>query len=166
RAEELAALLAAEPTPAVIGAPSTSAMPGQDASTTAVQMVDGMGWVFDPDPVSSAGVEYGGAFVDNNDADLDVLTNQLFTVTLRDIAQGPDQLYRLQGPFVIVDGSSSAYTPPAEAAPDAFTYTRADDRFEAVMAYYHIDKSQRYLQSLDVGFPKIGQASSREGWYT
>lgn len=151
--EELDALLAAEPTPAVIGAPSTSAMPGQDASTTAVQMVDGMGWVFDPDPVSSAGVEYGGAFVDNNDADLDVLTNQLFTVTLRDIAQGPDQLYRLQGPFVIVDGSSSAYTPPAEAAPDAFTYTRADDRFEAVMAYYHIDKSQRYVQSLDVGFP-------------
>ena len=35
-----------------------------------------------------------------------------------------------------------------------------DDGFEAVMAYYHLDKSQRYVQSLDVGRP-IQQAPVR-----
>ena len=44
-------------------------------------------------------------------------------------------------------------TPPAEADPNAFRYGRANDSFEAVMMYYHIDQNQRYVQSLDVGYP-------------
>src|SRR5690606_17752608 len=55
---------------------------GRRAEATSVQRVDGVGWVFDPDPLTTAGVEYGGEFVDNFDADSEGLTSQLFEVTL------------------------------------------------------------------------------------
>lgn len=59
-------------------------------------------------------------------------------------------------PYVRITGdipgiADTPYDPPAEATPDAFQYTRSNDHFEAVMAYYHIDRSQRYVQQLDLG---------------
>ena len=38
-----------------------------------------------------------------------------------------------------------------------FNYTRANDSFEDVMSYYHIDTLQRYIQSL--GFKNINNRS-------
>ena len=73
---------------------------------------------------------------------------------LRGITRGRDGLYRLEGPYVQITGEAgiggTAYAPPAERRPDAFRYGRADDGFEAVMAYYHIDASQRHVQALDL----------------
>ena len=112
---------------------------------------DGTGHVFDPDPLTSAGVAYGGEYVDGDDQDTQALNDQLLEVPLREITQGTDGLYRLIGPYVRIEGDGDVA--PALADPHAFTFTRSDDRFEAVNAYYHIDKSQRYLQSLDVGEP-------------
>lgn len=120
------------------------------------KIANGSGLVFDPDPLTTAGVDYGGAYVDADDADVQALNDQRIEVVLNDITQGTDGLYRLEGPYAIVTGSSdiggSSFQVPAEANPNAFRYTRNDDRFEAVMAYYHIDKSQRYVQSLNLGF--------------
>ncbi len=113
---------------------------------TTPNAVDGTGYVFDPDPLTSADVPYGGEYVDGDDADTPALNDQRFLVTLRGITQGEDGLYRLSGPYVHIQGDAEAV--PAEPSPNAFTYTRADDRFEAVNVYYHIDKSQRYVQSL------------------
>lgn len=118
------------------------------------QVVDGSGLVFDPGPLTTAGVAYGDPYIDNNDADTPALNAQLIEVPLLDITQGTDGLYRLQGPFVNITSNipgAAAYVPPAEADPNGFRYTRADDFFEAVVAYYHIDQSQRYLQTLDIG---------------
>ncbi|MDX1546481.1 MAG: T9SS type A sorting domain-containing protein, partial [Rhodothermales bacterium] len=127
------------------------------AKKTAGTRADGSGLVFDPDPLTTAGVPYGGQYVDAGDADVDVLNAERIEVALRDITRGTDGLYRLIGPYATVDGSAAiggrASTPPAEADPNGFRYGRADDAFEAVMVYYHIDSSQRYLQSLDVGRP-------------
>ena len=120
-----------------------------------VLVTDAVGYVFDPDPISSAGVEYGGAYVDANDADVPELNAQRFEVLLRGVSQGSDELYRLEGPYVRIDGATcgpQVYAPPAEPSPE-FRYLRAHPGFEAVTIYYHIDKSQRYIQSLDVGFP-------------
>ena len=114
------------------------------------RVVDGMGLVFDPDPLTSAGVSYGGAYQDGDDADTAALTEQRVRVTLRDITQGADGLYRLDGPYVRIRGDP--HVVPEASAPDAFDFTRSDDRFEAVNAYYHIDKSRRYAQSLDLGY--------------
>ncbi len=114
------------------------------------RVVDGMGLAFDPDPITSAGVSYGGDYQDSDDADTEALIGQLVQVTLRDVTQGADGLYRLDGPYVRIQGDP--HVVPAASTPDAFNFTRSDDRFEAVNAYYHIDKSRRYAQSLDVGY--------------
>lgn len=125
------------------------------SSYSAVAMVDGTGFVFDPDPLTTAGVKYGAPYVDGGDADIPELNAERIEVPLREISQSSDGLYRLDGPYVRIDGTCgnvTGYVEPAEESPDGFRYTRADDRFEAVNSYYHIDKSQRYIQALDVGF--------------
>ncbi len=121
-------------------------------STHAHRRIDGKGMAWIPDPITSAGVPYGGDYTDNNDADSDALNNERVEVSLRDITQGSDGKYRLEGPYVVIDGTAGAsYSPPAMAAPDSFVFLRSDQHFEAVQVYYHIDTSQRYVQSLDVG---------------
>ena len=134
-------LAPAMPPPFVVSTP---------VSGQGIRTVDGTGLVFDPDPLTSAGVEYGGDYQDGDDADTAALTGQLVQVTLRDITQGSDGLHRLDGPYVRIEGDP--HTVPAMPNADAFKFTRSDDRFEAVNAYYHIDKSRRYAQSLDVGY--------------
>ena len=134
--------------------PGTISSPFTPHSSPFTQ-TDGAGLVFDPDPLTTAGQPYEAPFVDADDADVPELNAQRQEVPLRDITQGSDGRYRLEGPYVQITGSASvggsAYAPPAEASPDGFHYGRADDAFEAVMAYYHIDKSQRYVQGLDLG---------------
>lgn len=118
-------------------------------------ITEGTGLVFDPDPLTSAGVAYGGEYTDQDDADIPALNNERVEVPLT-VTQGSDGLYRLESQYVQISGSSSvggvSSEVPAEANPHAFKYTRANQLFEAVMAYYHIDKSQRYLVSLGFGF--------------
>ncbi len=123
-----------------------------------VGWVTGEGLVFDPDPLATAGVPYGGAYADHNDADTPELNAERRRVTLPEITRHEDGLYRLEGPYVRITGNlpgvaDAAYDPPAEPTPEGFRYTRSDPRFEAVMAYYHIDFSQRYLQQLAIGTP-------------
>ncbi len=134
---------------------TSTGRPASRSAAPARAFVQGSGLVFDPDPLTTAGVAYGGAYVDADDADVAALNAERIEVPLNDISQGTDGLYRLEGPFAAVDGSSliggTAFDPPAEADPNGFRYGRADDDFEAVMSYYHLDKSQRYVQSLDVG---------------
>lgn len=62
------------------------------------QLVDGAGYVFDPDPITHARTTYGTTgFVDNNDADSDSLTFHRALRTLKDISfEGG--VYILKGP--------------------------------------------------------------------
>lgn len=118
-------------------------------------LADGSGLAFDPDPLTTAGVAYGtGGFVDGNDADTPDLLAQRRTVALPSIAQ-ENGFYVLKGPYVEITGSpavgGSSFTPPSESDPTAFRYPRSDKRFEAVMAYHHLDAVQRYVQALNIG---------------
>jgi hypothetical protein len=131
-------------------------------AVSASTLVEGSGFAFLPDPLTSAGVPYGGLYVDANDADVDVLNAERKVVALKEISRGSDGLHRLEGPYVRITNQQTpgkprvTFMPPAEADPNAFFYTRADDRFEAVNAYYHVDTSQRYVQSL--GFTNVQNA--------
>ncbi len=135
---------------------------GRRASVPLSTHVEGSGFVFLPDPLTSAGVAYGGSYVNADDADLDVLNAERTAVELREISRGTDGLHRLEGPYVRITAQQTpgkprvSFQPPAEADANGFFYTRADDRFEAVNAYYHVDTSQRYVQSL--GFTNIQNA--------
>jgi hypothetical protein len=69
--------------------------------------------------------------------------------TLRDLVDPTGGVYRLEGLFVgIVDFENPTVASPERSDPGDFLATRADDSFEAVMAYYHLDRIQRYLRSL------------------
>ncbi len=108
------------------------------------RFVDGDGMVFLPNPVQTSG---NAGLSDNNDADSDTLTNQRVAVKLKDL----DGTGFLQGPFCTTE--PTALQPRAEQQDLNFNYTRSDDRFEEVMCYYHIDTSQRHIQSL--GFTNV-----------
>ncbi len=123
-------------------------------SSNAVAAATGTGYVFDPDPLTSAGAPYGPPYTDSGDADVDALNDELLLVDLLDISVDNQSNYILEGPHVQIIGGGTLnppYQPPALASADGFRFTRGEEHFEAVNAYYHVDKSQRYVQSL--GFP-------------
>lgn len=117
---------------------------------------DGQGMIWDPDPLTTAGVEYGGNYTDNNDTDSPYLNDQRMLVTLRDITL-QDTVYKLEGPYaVLVDKESPSDVFPELKDSSAFNYMRSQQEFEDVMCYYHIDLSTRHL-ILDLGYDEPKQ---------
>ena len=102
---------------------------------------EGTGMVFNPNPVAtSPGGSYAG-LADNKDADSAALTAQRVQVTLPDL----DGSGFLRGTYAIVVTETGN---PAYETDCTFDYTRHDDRFEQVMAYYWVNVSQAYSRSL------------------
>ncbi len=152
--EDLAVQSPAARTPAArTPAARTPAVQTPAAQTPAVR-ISGTGFVFDPDPITFAGVPYAPPYVDSDDAAVPELDAARKLVTLNDISLNTDGRYVLEGPFVRIVGANQigtiTYTPPAVLTPDGFRFSRSDDGFEAVNAYYHLDQSQRYVQSLGI----------------
>lgn len=108
----------------------------------------GEGLVWDPDPLTTAGTEYGGAYTDNNDLDSPELNAERITVILPDITY-ENGLYRLEGPYaVLADLENPSDNFPELADSSAFVFTRNQQNFEAVMCYYHVDRSTRRMVEL------------------
>ncbi len=106
-------------------------------------------YVFRPDPLSSAGVEYGGAYVDNNDSTNASLNNQRVLVNLP-VMDTLDTFYVRNNYCAIID-----FAPPFKsvitAMNDSFLFTRYDDAFEDVNAFYHINTIHDYVND-SLGF--------------
>jgi hypothetical protein len=111
------------------------------AETTATALV------FNPDPLTTAGVTYGGSYVDANDATNASLDAQRQTVTLQgvDFTAG---VYSLDGPHVRIEEITGVSSAPVTSTNGTFSYDRNQQGFEDVMCYYHIDTYQRYIQTL------------------
>jgi uncharacterized repeat protein (TIGR01451 family) len=125
-----------------------------DTETRQIQVLDGTANVFDPDPLSSAHAKYGDTgYTDNNDADSDQLHAQLKQVTLKDISFDGTN-YRLKGKYVEIGDYDSPFKGLFEQSTSDFRFNRSDDAFEAVMAYYHLDKSMRYINET-LGIPVV-----------
>ncbi len=108
--------------------------------------VDGTGMIFNPDPLTSNMVAYGGGYVDGNDADTPELTAALMSVTLNDITL-IGSTYSLVGPRArIVDFDAPSTGLFTQNSPD-FNFTREQQGFEAVNVYYHIDYMMDYLNN-------------------
>jgi hypothetical protein len=103
--------------------------------------------VFFPNPVQSLRDE---SLTDQHDADFfsadPVLRKAYKPVTLTDL----DGSGTLSGRYAKIISSTGK---AATLGPDGFVYTRDDDRFEQVMAYYWITQAQHYLQSLGLRGP-------------
>ena len=103
--------------------------------------VSGRAKVFDPNPVvTNGGV---GDLEDAGDADSSDLTSLREPVTLQNMKAGQKCLV---GTWVRATNRSSDV---CRTRRDFSSLTRGPDGFEAVMAYYYVDATQRYIQSLD-----------------
>jgi hypothetical protein len=102
--------------------------------------------VFFPNPVVTSG---NTNLTDNKDADSAVLNNQRVSVALTNL----DGSGFLRGTWATVASETGN---PAYETDCTYDYTRHDDRFEQVMAYYWVTQSQLYLRSLGFGV--------RTGW--
>jgi len=107
-----------------------------------LKFATGQGMIFNPNPITTSG---NTGLRDNDDRDTSELNGQRQSVDMRDL-NGSGFLI---GPYV-----NTWPTFPRAFQPSlSFNYTRADDRFEEVMAYYHIDSTERYIRSL--GFSDV-----------
>ena len=101
----------------------------------------GTGLVFMVNPVQSSGNE---SLVDAKDSATAVPANQYARVPLRNL----DGSGYLRGKWVTVESATGT---PAYSTDGTYDYNRHDDQFEQVMAYFWVNQSQEYIQSLGFG---------------
>ena len=114
--------------------PAQATKPGSGSST-------GSGSVFMVNPVQSSGNE---SLTDQKDSDAAVPASAYATVQLRNL----DGSGYLSGAWANVRTNTG---PAAYSTSSQFFFTRHDDRFEQVMAYFWVNQAQEYLQSLGFG---------------
>jgi hypothetical protein len=118
-----------------------------------LQYATGTARLFDPNPVVANGGYTG--LSDAADADSDLLTSLRVQRTLPRLDSGTC----LRGSFaeaLLQPGDADADTPDGDVCSptrDFDAVTRSDNRFEALMAYFHIDRAQSYVQAL--GFTNV-----------
>jgi zinc metalloprotease ZmpB len=129
--------------PGVLALATAALASGGLASSTSST---GTGSVFASNPVQSLGDE---SLMDQKDSDAAVPAAAYHTVQLTNL----DGSGYLQGEYANVYSStgSRAFSPA-----NTFAYTRHQDQFEQVMAYYWITQAQRYIHSLGFGVTRRG----------
>ena len=111
-----------------------AAKPSPSGSTAPAQ-------VFFPNPVQSLRDE---TLTDQKDANYPALAAAYARKTLTDL----DGSGTLTGAYAKVESETGT---PARNTGNGFIYTRDQDQFEQVMAYYWLTQAQRYIQSLGFG---------------
>jgi hypothetical protein len=119
---------------AFLASPAAAAKPKPGTST-------GTGQVFLPNPVAALQDQ---SLTDQKDANYPALEPAYQVVTLTNL----DGSGYLQGDWANIRSETGA---PAYSETKTFIYTRDDDRFEQVMAYYWVTEAQKYIQSLGFG---------------
>ncbi|MFJ7158669.1 M4 family metallopeptidase [Streptomyces sp. NPDC101118] len=107
--------------------------------------------LFMVNPVQSSGDQ---TLTDGKDSDAAVPASAYALAALRNL----DGTGGLSGKWAYVRSDTGASARLADAA----TYTRKDDQFEQVMAYFWVNESQEYLQSLGFGTELPGANARRQ----
>src|SRR5262249_48538734 len=119
---------------AILAGSASATKPGPGSST-------GVGSVFVSNPVQSLGDE---SLTDQKDSDAAVPAAAYHQVTLTNLHGSGF----LQGDYATVYSETGN---PAYSPTNTFLYTRSQDEFEQVMAYYWITEAQKYIHSLGFG---------------
>ncbi|HLC48444.1 MAG TPA: M36 family metallopeptidase [Candidatus Norongarragalinales archaeon] len=115
-----------------------------------VQKDQGTGRVFIPNPVAKIN---NPSFSDQSDANSAIPLGVYDNAILENLDPPNGGLYYLKGAFAWMKNYEiPTNVPPASASGD-FSFLRFDNGFEEAMAYYTIDRSQAYIQSL--GFTDV-----------
>lgn len=128
--------------------------------------VTGTAMVFNPDPLSQAGVAYNTAgYTDGNDANTTQLNNARVSVTLPEIDLTAG-VYRLKSSYTDIRELGSPAKGLFTQATSDFSFNRNQDGFEAANAFYHIDKSMRYInQTLGITCVPYQAANAGLVWF-
>lgn len=108
-------------------------------------------WVFNPDPLTTAGQTYGAPYADAGDSD--VLELNAERVPVQAVATFDAGTFTLSNDYVEIQELSPPNIAPATSTTAEFNFTRGESEFEDVNAFYHITTFQEYIQSL--GFNNI-----------
>ena len=109
------------------------------------QYATGTGMVFNPDPLTTANAVYGATgYTDANDADSTQINAQRQSVTLQDITLA-GSTYSLVGPYAHIVDVEAPLNGLFTQTNSNFSFTRTQNGFEAVNAYFHLDNFLRYL---------------------
>jgi hypothetical protein len=146
RAKLPGALLDRQAATSAVGGNQTqrTALAAQAVTAAAVTPsgINGSGYAFDPDPRTAL----------NTDALTDTSSASAFdaaysTKTLRDLTV-TSGVYKLSGPFVNIKNIESPATAPSTTTNGVWTAKRGNNAFDDTNVYFHLDQSQRYIQSL------------------
>jgi zinc metalloprotease ZmpB len=120
-----------------------------DAAKSGPGVPTGSASVFVSNPVQSLGDE---SLTDQKDSDAAVPSTAYYDVTLTNL----DGSGFLRGDYanIVSETGNPAFSPT-----NSFDYTRHQDEFEQVMAYYWITEAQRYIHTLGFGETRRGIAN-------
>lgn len=107
--------------------------------------------IFNPDPLTRAGVNYGAPYIDSNDSDVPELNAQREQINFP--AYFDNGTFRLQSNYVLITEFSSPATSPASTTSPTFHYTRSQNEFEDVNTFFHLNNYKNYLNS--IGFTNL-----------
>lgn len=109
--------------------------------------------VFDPDPLTHAGVVYGEDYQDFNDADSPAINNQrVWRPIIADFDQGV--FYLRDSSFVFAELENPISAPPISNTP-VFEFNRSEQEFEFVNAFYHLQKYKSIVRGLGYNLPHM-----------
>jgi hypothetical protein len=135
-------------------------------ATNDEKYVDGKAKVFDPNPIQWTGNTKLRQPAETHlpadaDADSPELTAARTFIPVKGLDSQALTETRLTGPWVNVLGIAG-YVNSGTGETPTFDVTRGDPRFEGLMAYAHLDRYQRYLQSLGFKGSKAVNAESQD----
>jgi len=107
--------------------------------------------VFAPDPLSTANVNYGGLYVDNNDGSIPLLDLERQNISFK--AKFDNGTFKLENADIKIDDFDSPTIPAYSQNSPNFNLTRDQDGFEDVNAFVHLSLFKKYIDSL--GFSSI-----------
>jgi len=114
----------------------------------------GQGHIFDPDPRTTT---MNGDLRDNSPEE--DFADAYVWRDLRDISQTGDGQYVLTGPWATIADIEGPFTPPSSTPDGVWDFPRGNNALNDAISYYHVDTSQRYIQSL--GF--VGNKGIQDG---
>jgi uncharacterized membrane protein YkoI len=131
--------------------------------------VSGTALVFNPDPLSQAGVMYAapynspasGGYPNDSDAANTSLNNARASVTLPEIDLTAG-VYKLKSTYAEIKELGTPAKGLFTQATSDFSFNRNQDGFEAVNAFYHLDKSLRYINQT-LGIPCVPYQAANAG---
>lgn len=107
-------------------------------------------YVYNPDPLTTAHVAYGGAYSQNNGMDNPLLLAERRHKSFTARYNGREIVLENDG-FIFSEISAPTWAPTMLKNRNTFNYSRSDHSFADVNAFYHLSTFENYIKSIGYG---------------